>query len=157
MTGIDIVHIPYKSTAPATMGLIGGEVDLMFSTTPPALPQVRAGKLRAIAMASLKRTSFAPEVPTVAESGIPGFEAGVWYGICAPAGTPPDIIDRLHRNLRASCACPRYASGSRSKASSRSAIRRRNSRAYLKTEMAKYAAIAQKAEYEPTSAPTDSG
>ena len=85
-TMTDIVHIPFKGIAPATVSLIAGEVDVMMNTTPPALPQVRAGRLRAIAMASLKRTTFAPDVPTLAESGLPGFEAGVWYGMMGQIG-----------------------------------------------------------------------
>jgi tripartite-type tricarboxylate transporter receptor subunit TctC len=145
MTGTDIVHIPYKGAAPATMSLIGGEVDLMFSTTPPALPQVRAGKLRAIAMASLKRTSFAPELTTVAESGVPGFAAGVWYGIVVPAGTPPAIISRLHQELARIVRLPDVRERLNVEGVEPVGNTPAEFGAYFKSEIAKYAAVAKRA------------
>jgi tripartite-type tricarboxylate transporter receptor subunit TctC len=145
VTATDIVHIPFKGIAPATVSLIAGEVDVMMNTTPPALPQVRAGRLRAIAMASLKRTPFAPEVPTLAESGMPGFEAGVWYGIMGPAGLSPEIVTRLHQELarivRLTEVRERLAVEGVEPVGNTPA----EFSAYLRTEMAKYAAIAQKA------------
>ena len=148
MTGTDIVHIPYKSAGPATISLLGGEVDLSFSTTPPALPQVQAGKLRAIAMASLKRTKFAPEVPTVAESGVPGFEAGVAYGIVAPTGTPPAVIARLHQELVRIVRLP--AVQERLDVEGVEAVGDTPAEfgAYLKSEIAKYAAVAKRAKIQ---------
>jgi tripartite-type tricarboxylate transporter receptor subunit TctC len=128
------------------LSLIGGEVDLGFSTTPPALPQVRAGKLKAIAMASLKRTSFAPDLPTVAESGLPGFEAGVWYGIVAPAGTPPAIIGRLHQELARIVRLPDVRERLNVEGVEPVGNTPAEFGAYLKSEIAKYAAVAKSAK-----------
>ena len=96
---IDIVHIPYKGSPPALLDLIGGRVMLMCSTISPAMPLVRAGKVRALAVTSLKRSPVAPEVPTVAESGLPGYEATAWQGVLAPAGTPREIVGKLNVEL----------------------------------------------------------
>jgi tripartite-type tricarboxylate transporter receptor subunit TctC len=99
MTGTAITHIPYKGSAPAVTDLIGGQVDLMFDNTPNVLPQVRAGKLKALAVSSKKRSSLAPEVPTVDEAGVPGYDVTVWFGILAPAGTPKEIVTRLNTEM----------------------------------------------------------
>jgi len=97
--GINIVHIPYKGSAPAVTELLAGQVQLMFGNTASVLPQIKAGKLRALAVTSLKRSPLLPEVATVAESVAPGFEVIQWYGVLAPAGTPPGIIARLHNDI----------------------------------------------------------
>ncbi len=96
MTGINMVHVPYKGTAPAVTDILAGNVSLMFNSMPSVLPQANAGKLRGIAVGSAKRSPAAPEIPTVAEAGVPGFEYVTWYGLFAPAGTPRDIVNRLH-------------------------------------------------------------
>jgi tripartite-type tricarboxylate transporter receptor subunit TctC len=145
VTAVDIVHIPYKGIAPATIALIAGEVDVMMNTTPPALPQVRAGRLRAIAMASLKRTAFAPDVPTLAESGLPGFEAGVWYGIMGPAGLSPEIVARLHQELARIVRLPEVRERLAVEGVEPVGNNPTEFAAYLKSEMTKYAAVAQKA------------
>jgi len=98
--GIDIAIIPYKGTAPAMNDLLGGHVPVAFGVIPPALGNIQAGKLRAIAVASRARTSLLPDVPTFAESGLPGFEAVLHYGLLAPAGTPRAIVDKLSGELR---------------------------------------------------------
>jgi tripartite-type tricarboxylate transporter receptor subunit TctC len=95
MAGIDVVHVPYKGMAPAMNDLVGGQVSFMFLSMSSALKQVQAGKLRALGVASLKRSPAAPELPTVGEQGFPGFEALSWYALVAPAGTPPEVIDRI--------------------------------------------------------------
>lgn len=100
MAGIDMLHVPYKGSAPAVLDLIGGRVQLMFDSIASALPHIRAGKLRAIAVASNTRSSLLPNVPTVAES-LPGYSAHSWLGIFVPAGTPQSIIRRLQRDLAA--------------------------------------------------------
>ena len=96
---IDIVHIPYKGSPPALIDLLGGRVVLMCSTIAPAMPLVKSDKLRALAVTSLKRSAAAPEIPTVAESGLPGYEATAWQGVLAPAGTPRDIIVKLNTEI----------------------------------------------------------
>jgi tripartite-type tricarboxylate transporter receptor subunit TctC len=95
-TAVDIRHIPYKGVVAAVPDLVAGRVSMMFSPIPVVLPQVREGKLRALAVTSLKRSSAVPELPTIAESGYPGFEATNWYGLVAPARTPAPVIARLH-------------------------------------------------------------
>jgi tripartite-type tricarboxylate transporter receptor subunit TctC len=97
--GIDIVHVPYNGIAPATTAVVAGDVQLMFAGAPAALPQVAGGKLRAIAVASPKRIASAPTVPTLDESGLPGFDVTSWYSIVAPAGTPPAVVDRLQKEI----------------------------------------------------------
>jgi tripartite-type tricarboxylate transporter receptor subunit TctC len=98
MTGVKMVHIPYKGAAPATTDLISGQVTLMFNNMLSAMPQVKAGRLRAVAVTSLKRSAAAPELPTIAET-VPGYEANGWYGAFAPAATPKDIINRLNAEM----------------------------------------------------------
>ena len=96
LTKIDIVHIPYKGAGPALADLVGGQVHLMFSTLPAAAPFVIAGRLKALAVSSAQRAPSMPEVPTMAESGVPGYEVVYWYGFFAPAATPKDILARIH-------------------------------------------------------------
>jgi tripartite-type tricarboxylate transporter receptor subunit TctC len=98
-TGIDMVHIPFNGIAPAVAAVVSGQVQLMFAGAPSALPQVKAGKLVALGIASLKRVAVAPELPTLEESGLPGFDVTSWYGIVAPAGTPHDSIARLQTEI----------------------------------------------------------
>lgn len=99
MVGADMVHVPFNGIAPAVTALLGGQVQLMFAGAPTVLPYVRAGKLHALGVASLKRMAAAPELPTLSESGLAGFDVTSWYGIVAPAGTPPEIIARLQSEI----------------------------------------------------------
>lgn len=96
MTGLKIVHVAYKGQGPALLDLMAGHIHLMMSNILSALPPVRSGRLRAIGLTGLKRSSVAPDVPTIAESGVPGYEVMQWYGILAPANTPRDVISRIH-------------------------------------------------------------
>lgn len=99
MTNTDIVHVPYKGSAPALTDLMGGHVMMIFDNTPNVVPHIKSGRMRAIAVTSLKRTSFVPGVPTVDESGVPGYEVLVWFGVVAPTGVPRDIIGRLNAEI----------------------------------------------------------
>jgi tripartite-type tricarboxylate transporter receptor subunit TctC len=96
MAGVKMVHVPYKGAGPAMQDLIGGQIQLMFDNLASSLGQIRAGKVRALAVTTAKRSSLAPELPTIAESGLPGFDISTWFGIFAPGGTPRPIVDRLH-------------------------------------------------------------
>jgi tripartite-type tricarboxylate transporter receptor subunit TctC len=99
MAHVKLVHIPYKGSPQAMTDLLGGRVMAMFSPASTALPHIKAGTLRALAASSARRTSVAPDLPTVAESGLPGFETSVWFGLLAPAATPRDIIERLNKEV----------------------------------------------------------
>ena len=96
MAGTTMQHVPYKGSGPAVADLMGGQISMMIDNMPALMPQVKAGKLRALAVASAQRASGAPEIPTVAESGLPGFTVTAWKGLMAPAGTPPPIIAKLN-------------------------------------------------------------
>jgi tripartite-type tricarboxylate transporter receptor subunit TctC len=106
MAGVQITHIPYKGSAPALQDLLAGQVQMMFDNLPPSLPQIKAGKLRALAVTSLARAPALPDVPTLAESGLPGFEASSWFGILAPAGTPAPIVAKLNAEIAKWLATP---------------------------------------------------
>ena len=94
-TGVNLVHIPYKGSAPAVADLLSGQVQLMFDTVTSGLPQVKAGKLRALAVTTAKRSSALPDVPSLSETVLPGFDVGTWFGLLAPANTPPAIVQKL--------------------------------------------------------------
>lgn len=105
-TQLNMLHVPYKGSAPAVTDLLGGQVQSMFDNTPSALPHVQAGRLRAIAITSTQRSPLLPDVPTVAESGFPGFDVQSWFGLAAPAGTPRPVIDRVNTALNQVLAEP---------------------------------------------------
>ena len=106
MANVDIRHIPYKGAGPAAVDVISGQVQMYFFALPAGLPHIRAGKLKGLAVASSQRASVAPDVPTVAESGLPGFEAMTWYGVLAPAGTVKGIVNKLHAAFVAALNAP---------------------------------------------------
>ena len=108
MTGINMLHVPYRGVAPALTDLFGGQVQVMFNSTPPSVEHIRAGTLRALAVTTAMRSDALPEVPTVAEF-VPGYEASGWLGVGAPANTPPEIIERLNREINAGLADPKLA------------------------------------------------
>jgi hypothetical protein len=102
MAGVGMTHVPYKGSAPALTDLAGGQVAVMFDTMLSAMPQVRAGRLRAIGVTSLARAGSAPEIPTIAEAGLPGYEVGAWNGLLAPVGTPDAVVGALNRAVNES-------------------------------------------------------
>jgi tripartite-type tricarboxylate transporter receptor subunit TctC len=107
MTGTFMVHFPYRGSGPALLDLIGGNMDLMFDNLPSAMPQIKAGKLKALAVTSAERSAAVPELPTLAEAGpIKGFEASSWFGLLAPAGTPADIVGRLQQETARALGAP---------------------------------------------------
>jgi tripartite-type tricarboxylate transporter receptor subunit TctC len=101
MAKIELTHVPYRGTAQSTLDLLEGRVEMQFGTIPPTLTHIRAGKLRALAVTGATRNATLPEVPTIAESGLPGYECSLWQAIVAPAGTPEAIIARLSRATNA--------------------------------------------------------
>ncbi|MEO8442831.1 MAG: tripartite tricarboxylate transporter substrate binding protein [Betaproteobacteria bacterium] len=105
-TGVNLTHVPYKGSAQAMQDLLGGQIELMFENLPTAIAQVRAGKVRALGMTSRERSPSMPEVPTLAETGVPGFEATAWFTIAAPAKVPADIIRKLNADMNAFLKAP---------------------------------------------------
>lgn len=99
LAGVKTTHVPYKGRQMAIPDLLGGSISMMFDNMPSAIPVVREGKLRAIGVTSAKRSASAPEIPTIAEQGLPGFEATSWFAVFAPAGTPRPVVDRLHAEI----------------------------------------------------------
>ncbi|HSS29224.1 MAG TPA: tripartite tricarboxylate transporter substrate binding protein [Usitatibacter sp.] len=106
MAGVEMTHVPYKGAAPAMTDLIGGRLQLMFDNLASSLVQIKAGKVRALAVTTAKRTELAPELPTIAESGLPGFDINTWFGLFVPAGTPPAIVERLHGEFAGALQAP---------------------------------------------------
>ena len=106
MLKVNIVHIPYKGSGPALIDVLGGHVSLMFASAPSAMPHIKTGRLRALAMTGSQQSAAVPGVPTIAESGLPGFETYGWYGVLAPAGTAPPIIARVHGAIIKAMAAP---------------------------------------------------
>jgi tripartite-type tricarboxylate transporter receptor subunit TctC len=99
MTGVKIEQIPYQGTAPAITGLLAGEADMAFANVVAVIPLMHAGKLRALGITSPRRSAAAPQLPTIAEAGVPGYDLSPWFGLWAPAGTPKDIVDRINRDV----------------------------------------------------------
>jgi tripartite-type tricarboxylate transporter receptor subunit TctC len=106
MAGVDMTHVPYKGAGPAMQDLVAGQIQLMFDNLASSLGQIRAGKVRPLAVTTAKRTSLAPELPTIAESGLPGFDINTWFGVFAPARTPQPVVDRLYTEFTRALAMP---------------------------------------------------
>lgn len=99
LTGTELLHVPYKGSGPLTTDLLGGQIHMSFDTVTPVLPHIRAGKLRPLAVTTAKRSSALPDVPTLDESGLKGFDIGTWFGVLAPAGTPKELVARLNAEM----------------------------------------------------------
>ena len=106
MVGAQMTHVPYKGTAPAIVALVSGEVQLIFSSVPSALVQIRAGKIRALGVSTRKRSGVLPDVPTIHEAGVPGYDAASWYAVFAPAGAPKNVVARLGKEIVTIMAVP---------------------------------------------------
>ena len=108
LTGTDIAHIPYKGSGPLVTDLIGGQVTMSFDTVTPVLPHIKSGKLRALAVTTAKRSSSLPDVPTLDEAGLKGFNIGTWFGVLAPAATPKDVLARLNAEMVKAIQSPEF-------------------------------------------------
>jgi tripartite-type tricarboxylate transporter receptor subunit TctC len=106
MSGTYMLHFPYRGSGPALLDLMGGTMDLMFDNLPSAMPHIKSGKLKALAVTSAARSAVLPDVPTIAEAGLTGYEASSWFGLLAPAGTPADIVNRLYQESSAALGSP---------------------------------------------------
>jgi tripartite-type tricarboxylate transporter receptor subunit TctC len=139
--GINLVHIPYKGTPQAVIDLLSGQVQAMFANTLSVLPQVKAGRLRALAISSAKRSAAAPELPTVAESGMPGYESGTWFALLAPAGTPRDIVNRLNAELGKIVATAEMKAKLLDQGADPVTMTPEQIRAFVKSELAKWTKV----------------
>lgn len=106
--GVDILHVPYKGSGPLTIDLLGGQIDMSFDTVTPVLSHIRAGKLRALAVTTIQRSAALPDVPTLDEAGLKGFDQGTWFGILAPAATPRDVVTRLNNEVIKVVSSPEF-------------------------------------------------
>lgn len=108
MTGIDMIHVPYKGSGPAVTDLLAGVVSMMFDNIPSSLPHIKSGKLRALATTGARRDPALPDLPTIAEAGVPGYESGVWFGLMVPAGTPKEVVARLNAEAVKGAKAPEF-------------------------------------------------
>ncbi len=141
MAGIKLTHIPYKGAAPASVDLVGGHISAAFPSVSLASPHAKAGRLRVLGIASLKRAENLPEVPTIAEAGVPGFEVLSWYGLLAPAGTPTEIITRLNQEVTRSLNEPEAVERLRAIGAEPMKSTPAEFNAFLKNEFAKWAKV----------------
>jgi tripartite-type tricarboxylate transporter receptor subunit TctC len=147
--GVKMVHVPYKGSAPAVNDLVGGHVSLYIGSMPGSMPQARAGKLRAIAVTSATRARAAPDLPTVAESGLPGYEFNSWYGLFAPGATPRAVVDRLHDAAGKVLAQPAVRERLAGDGNEPVGLAPDAFAATIKADMAKYARIVKSAKIRP--------
>jgi tripartite-type tricarboxylate transporter receptor subunit TctC len=149
MAGIDMVHIPYKGTAPGVVDLLAGQVKVMAPNVLTALPHIKSGKLRALAVTSGKRSRALPEIPTVAEAGLAGYDSTQWYGVLAPAGTPREIVARLHAEIVRALRDPEV--GKRLEADGAEAVGSSPEEfsAFIRSETEKWAKVARAAGIKP--------
>ncbi len=150
MAGTKLTHIPYKGLAPALTDLMSGEVQVMFSSAVAMLPHVKAGRLRAIAMTGSKRSGAIPDVPTVAEAGLKGYETGSWYGVVAPAGTPKYAIDKLGSEIIRITKSPQVTNKLVEEAVIPVGSTPAEFSAHIKSEIARWGKVIKQAKIEPT-------
>ena len=142
---VNITHIPYKGNVPAITDLLGGQTSMLFATMPTVLPQVKAGRLRALAVAGAQRSAAAPEIPTIAESGLPGFEVTNWIGLFAPAGTPAEIVNRLNAEVMKIMRTPEVQKRLESEGARFTPMTPEQFGQYVRNEVAKWARVIREA------------
>ena len=141
MAGVQMVHVPYKGAAPAMQDLIGGQIQLMFDNLASSLGQIRAGKVRALAVTTLRRSSLAPDLPTIAESGLPGFDISTWFGVFAPGGTPRPVVQRLHDEFVRALRAPEVQARLKTMGAEPVGNTPQEFAAYIRSESEKYAKV----------------
>jgi tripartite-type tricarboxylate transporter receptor subunit TctC len=149
MAGINIVHVPYKGVAPALTDLMGGHTQLVMTSLPSAMTQVQAGRLKALAVGSEKRSSFMPELPTIAESGLTGYAAEFWWGIAAPAKTPAEIINRLAAELTKALQSPELKQRFASEGAEPAVMSREQLTKFVSNEITRWRQVARDANIQP--------
>jgi tripartite-type tricarboxylate transporter receptor subunit TctC len=148
-TGIDIVHVPYKGGAPAAADVMAGHLPMMFEMGYAAVPSIKGGKIRALAVTSTRRLPLLPEVPTMAEAGLPGFESSNWQGVVVPAATPRAIVDRLNKEFNAILTLPEQRDSILATASEVAGGTPESFRDLIRSETAKWAQVVQAAKIQP--------
>jgi tripartite-type tricarboxylate transporter receptor subunit TctC len=149
MAGVDLVHVPYKGSAPALNDILGGQIQLMFDVIVSGMPHAKAGRLRALAVTGSKRSSYAPELPTVAEAGLPGYEVVTWYGILAPAGMPAGLSKRLNEEIVKVLKAPDVASKLSTQGVDIVASSQDEFVSYLRSERDKWSKVIKQAGIKP--------
>ncbi len=149
MAGVDMVHVPYKGSGPAVQDLLGGQVALMFDNLASSMPHVKSGKLKALAVTSAQRWPAAKDIPTVAESGVPGFEVVAWFGLMAPAGTPQPIVERLNAELGKALADPAVQERFAALGAEPSPTSPQEFTSFIDAETMKWADVVKKANVQP--------
>lgn len=145
---VDLVHVPYRGGGPAMVGLLAGDVDVFISDLSTTIENIRGGRVRALAMAWPTRSPFLPETPTFAELGYPAVVSSSWFGLAAPAATPPDIVERLAQATRQANASPEYLAGLKKLGNEPFALSPEQSQAFIKTEIEKWTAVARSANIQ---------
>ena len=141
MTGVKWTHIPYKGAGPALIDMLGGQFSLYFGNVPSVIGYARTGRLRGIAVSGAKRSSAAPDMPTIAESGVPGYEVTTWYGVSAPAKTPRPIIDKLHSEIVRALKSPDFSTRLKDQGADPIGITPEQTAAYVQNEINKWAKV----------------
>jgi len=143
MAGIDVVHVPYKGTGPAITDLIGGQVQMMITGVVALMPHIKSGKLRGLGVTSAKRVAALPDLPTIAESGIPGFDVSSWFGVFLPGGTPKPIVAKMNAEIRKILEVPEVRQRLISQGADPASNTPEEFAAYVKAEMAKWGKVAR--------------
>jgi len=146
MAKIDILHVPYKGVGQSISDLVGGQVDMMFTSPPNAVPHVKTGRLKALAVSTAQRSPLLPDVPTIAESGLKGFEIGTWFGLLAPAGTSADIVNRLNAATVKIVGTPEFRERMSSQGMDPRSSTPAEFSAHIRAELAKFARLVQSAQ-----------
>jgi tripartite-type tricarboxylate transporter receptor subunit TctC len=149
MAGIDIVHVPYKGIAPALTDLMGGHLQLAMTSPPSVMSQVQSGRMKALAVGSEKRSAFLPDIPTIAESGFPGYRADYWWGIAAPAKTPVDIVNRLAAELNKALQSADLKQRFAAEGAEPAVMTREQLRQFIATDIARWRQVALEANVRP--------
>jgi tripartite-type tricarboxylate transporter receptor subunit TctC len=149
MAGVDVVHVPYKGSGQGIIGLISGEVAIFFPSVPTAMPHVKSKRVRALGVTTAMRVDSMPDVPPIAEAGLPGYEATQWFGVLAPAGTPRPIVDRLHKDITAGLRSPDVKQHLASEGAQIVASSPEQFAAYIRSETEKWARVVKAAGIKP--------
>jgi tripartite-type tricarboxylate transporter receptor subunit TctC len=149
MAGVEMVHIPYKGAGAATAAIVGGQVQLLFTSTGAAMPHIKSGRLKALGVTTAKRTPALPDVPTIAEAGLPGFQVDGWYALLAPGKTPKPIIERLYRDTAAVLKSPDIVNRIQAVGLEPAGISPQEFSSYIRAELKKWGKLIREAGIKP--------